>query len=63
MTGAAVPAGTDAVVMVEHTSRAKDRAKDRDEDRVQISRRVAAGENIVPLGAEAKRGNKLLSPG
>src|SRR6266516_2773387 len=55
MTGAAVPAGADAVVMVEHTSR--------DEDRVQILRRVAGGENIVPLGAEAKRGNKLLSPG
>jgi molybdopterin molybdotransferase len=55
MTGAAVPEGADAVIMVEHTSRAG--------DHVQIARRVAAGENIVPLGAEAKRGNKLLAPG
>jgi molybdopterin molybdotransferase len=55
MTGAAAPAGTDAVVMVEYTSRAG--------DRVEISRRVAAGENIVPAGSEAKRGDRLLSPG
>jgi molybdopterin molybdotransferase len=55
MTGAAVPSGADAVIMVEHTSRAG--------GRIQIARRVAGGENIVPLGAEAKRGNKLLSPG
>src|ERR1700688_1620308 len=43
MTGAPVPNGADAVVMVEHTSRAK--------NRVQVSRRVAAEENIVPAGA------------
>jgi molybdopterin molybdotransferase len=55
MTGAAVPTGADAVVMVEHTSRAG--------DHVQIQRSVAEGENIVPSGAEAKRGDKLLSPG
>jgi len=55
MTGAAVPTGADAVVMVEHTSRAG--------DHVQIQRRVVEGENIVPSGAEAKRGDKLLSPG
>jgi molybdopterin molybdotransferase len=55
MTGAAVPSGADAVVMVEYSSRA--------EDNVQIQRRVAAGENIVPSGAEAKGGDKLLAPG
>ena len=55
MTGAAVPAGADAVVMVEHTSR--------DGDRVRIARAVTAGENIVPAGAEAKRGDQLLAPG
>ncbi len=55
MTGASVPSGADTVVMVEYTSRAG--------DRVQIQRRVAEGENIVPAGAEAKRGDKLLSPG
>jgi molybdopterin molybdotransferase len=55
MTGAAAPAGADAIVMVEYTSRAG--------DRVEIARRVTAGENIVPTGSEAKRGEQLLSPG
>ena len=55
MTGAPVPAGADAVVMVEHTSRAG--------DRVHVSRRVATDENVVAAGAEAKRGDKLLVPG
>jgi molybdopterin molybdotransferase len=55
MTGAAVPEGADAVVMIEHTSRVG--------DRVHVTRRVAATENIVAAGAEAKRGDKLLAPG
>jgi len=55
MTGAAAPAGADAVVMVEYTSRAG--------DRVEITRGVTTGENIVPAGSEAKRGDRLLSPG
>jgi molybdopterin molybdotransferase len=55
MTGAAVPLGADAVVMVEHTSRV--------DDRVQIARQVSEGENIVPAGAEGKRGVQWLSPG
>jgi molybdopterin molybdotransferase len=55
MTGAASPPGADAVVMVENTSRHG--------ERVEIVKGVAAGDNIVPLGAEAKRGEQLLSPG
>lgn len=55
MTGAPTPAGADAVVMIEYTSRKADRA--------EITKGIAAGENIVPLGAEAKRGDRLLSPG
>ncbi|HXF11624.1 MAG TPA: gephyrin-like molybdotransferase Glp [Terriglobales bacterium] len=55
MTGAPVPDGADAVVMVEHTSQTG--------DRVQVTRRVATNENIVAAGAEAKRGDKLLAPG
>jgi molybdopterin molybdotransferase len=55
MTGAAVPAGADAVVMVEYTSRSG--------GQVQITRGIAPGENIVPVGAEAKRGERLLPPG
>ena len=46
MTGAPVPSGADAVVMVEYTS-------ERDQ-RVEITRAVAPGENLVPEGAEAR---------
>jgi molybdopterin molybdotransferase len=55
MTGAPAPAGADSVVMVEYTSRKG--------DRVEVSRGVAVGENIVPRGAEAKQGEQLLAPG
>lgn len=52
MTGAPIPEGADAVVMVEYTS---SQGK-----RVEISRGVAPGENIVPQGAEARQGSVLL---
>ena len=55
MTGAAVPAGTDAVVMVEYSSAAG--------DQVEIQRAVATGENVVAAGAEARAGDVLLRPG
>ena len=55
MTGAPVPAGADAVVMVEYTSRQG--------DRVRIERGAAAGENVVPTGSEARRGDVLLPRG
>ena len=55
MTGAAAPPGADSVVMVEYTSRTG--------DSVEIMKGVTAGDNIVPAGAEAKRGDRLLPPG
>jgi molybdopterin molybdotransferase len=55
MTGAPAPEGADAVVMVEYTS-----LKD---DRVTITRSVASGDNVVPAGSEAPRGQALLEPG
>ena len=55
MTGAPVPAGADAVVMVEHTSQR--------EGRVEITRAVLPGENVVLAGAEAKAGGVLIPPG
>jgi molybdopterin molybdotransferase len=55
MTGAAVPAGADAVVMIEHTKR--------DGDSVRFERAAQPGQNIVPRGSEAKRGETILSPG
>jgi len=55
MTGAPVPAGADAVVMVEYSSQ---RGK-----QVEITRNVAPGENIVGCGAEARQGSLLLDRG
>ncbi len=55
MTGAPVPLGADAVVMVEYTSQP--------ENVVEITRTIAPGENLVPQGAEAKRGGLLLAVG
>jgi molybdopterin molybdotransferase len=55
MTGAPVPASADAVVMVEYTSRTG--------EMVEVQRSVTGGENIVPAGAEARRGQVLLCPG
>jgi molybdopterin molybdotransferase len=55
MTGAPVPASADAVVMVEYTAGSA--------NTVEVQRSIAAGENIVPAGAEARRGEVLLCPG
>src|SRR5260370_14227460 len=55
MTGAAVPSGADAVVMIEHTNR--------DGDAVRFERAAQLGQNIVPRASEAKRGEVILSPG
>ena len=54
MTGAPVPAGADAVVMVEYTRRGG--------DSVEVQRSVTPGENVVPRGSES-RANELLLPG
>ncbi|MGB7281858.1 MAG: gephyrin-like molybdotransferase Glp [Candidatus Acidiferrum sp.] len=55
MTGAAVPSGADAVVMIEHTQR--------DGDRVRFARGAVPGQNFVPRGSEARAGQTLLTPG
>ncbi|MFZ0953154.1 MAG: gephyrin-like molybdotransferase Glp [Candidatus Sulfotelmatobacter sp.] len=55
MTGAPVPPGADAVVMVEYTSQKG--------DLVEIARGAARGENIVAQRAEAKRGSLVLDGG
>jgi molybdopterin molybdotransferase len=59
MTGAPLPAGADAVVMVEHSSSIHE-----SEGRlVEIRRGVGVGENFVPRGAEARAGQLLLDRG
>ncbi len=55
MTGAPLPEGADAVVMVEHTERSG--------DRVKIDRSLKSGENFNAQGIEARQGSVVLSPG
>ena len=62
MTGASVPAGADAVVMVEHTVRTLAEGSG-ESDSVQVERTVVAGENVVGAGAEAHAADLLLPIG
>src|SRR6516165_2287182 len=55
MTGAAVPSGADAVVMIEYTQRSG--------DLVQFERAAQARQNIVLRGSEARAGQTILKPG
>jgi molybdopterin molybdotransferase len=54
MTGAAVPPGADAVVMVEFSHR--------DGEQVTFDRATQLGQNIVPRGSEARAGQVVLKP-
>jgi molybdopterin molybdotransferase len=55
MTGALMPSGADAVVMVEHTTVTG--------DKVRADRTISPGENINPRGSEALQGQVLLEAG
>jgi molybdopterin molybdotransferase len=55
MTGAAVPAGADAVVMIEFTQR--------NGGAIIFTRPTQTGQNIVPHGSEARAGDLALSAG
>jgi len=57
MTGAPVPAGADAVVMIEHVEREGERI------RLRAGRRLDASENIVPRGSEARAAEEVLPVG
>ncbi len=57
MTGAPVPAGADAVVMLEHVEQAEGRI------RLNADRKLRPGDNIVPAGAEARAGDLLVAAG
>ncbi len=54
-TGAAMPEGADAVVMVEYTEKSQ--------DRVTIYKTVAPDENVIGIGSDIKQGTQLLSKG
>jgi molybdopterin molybdotransferase len=55
MTGAPLPAGADAVVMVEHT--------EREGNRVRVGRALTLGENFGAQGQEARSGEAVLHAG
>jgi molybdopterin molybdotransferase len=55
MTGAPLPAGADAVVMVEYT--------ESQGDTIRIQRGVRAGENVVQQGSEVRAGTSVLPRG
>jgi len=55
MTGAAVPPGADAVVMIEFTHR--------NGDAVTFDRATESGQNVIPQGCEARSGDIALKPG
>jgi len=57
MTGAPLPAGADAVLMVEHATVAEEVL------RVAEGRILRFGENVVPRGAEAHTGDSMLPVG
>jgi len=55
MTGAPLPDGADAVIMIEHTSR--------EGDTVELDRAVKAGQHVVRRGSEQAAGKTVLSAG
>ena len=55
MTGAPVPDGADAVIMVEYSERQR--------NHVRFSKSVIAGENVVPRASEARAGTVLVPRG
>jgi molybdopterin molybdotransferase len=57
MTGAPVPTGADAVMMIEHVEQAGA------EVRLLPPRKIKKGENVVAQGAQALAGDELLSAG
>ena len=59
-TGAPVPDGADAVVMVEETDRADGSSR---RDSVAIQMAVRPGQNVTPRANDIKAGEQLLAPG
>lgn len=71
MTGAPLPPGTDAVLMVEHAQECENESTINANGEARLQRFVRplagrilkSGENVVPEGSEARRGDILLDPG
>ena len=69
MTGAPLPPGADAVLMVEHAQESDPGVDANGAARLQrlvrplSGRTLISGENVIPEGSEARRGDILLEPG
>ncbi len=55
-TGGMIPAGADAVVMIERTQQL-------DANNIEVLRAVAPGENVIQIGEDVREGEALLAPG
>jgi len=55
-TGGMLPPGTDAVVMIEYTQKARERE-------IEIMRSVAIGENVLQIGEDVKEGEEVIPGG
>ncbi len=55
MTGAPLPSGADAVIMIEHVERTG--------DRIRVDRPLKSGDNFTPRGTEARGGEAVLDAG
>lgn len=62
-TGAPIPPGADAVVMVENTKLVKKSPDGQEELEVEILTKVTPGQDIRPVGCDIKTGEKVLSGG
>lgn len=63
MTGAAMPAGADAVVMVEDTDFGVRDAGVQAPAHVQVRKTIRKGENVRPQGMDLRLGQPVLAPG
>lgn len=59
-TGAPLPEGADAVVMIEETERLE---TDADRPRVRIRQQVRSGDDVRPVGVDVKAGQTVLAAG
>ncbi len=62
-TGGMIPAGADAVVMLEYTRTVEDDAQVASKPEIELSRAVAEGENVIRMGEDVTAGQVVLSAG
>ena len=63
MTGAPLPEGADAVIMVEETKKVEGRSEEHKGEFVEILREIRPGENIRRAGEDIRKGEPVLEEG